>query len=286
TAPSAPTPLTATAASASQIDLAWSASTDNVGVTGYRVERCQGAGCTTFAQVSAPTATSFNDTGLAAGTSYSYQVRATDAAGNLSAYSSVASATTQTPDTTAPTAPTGLSATAASSAQINLAWTASTDNVGVTGYRVERCQGAGCTTFAQIAAPTTTSFNNTGLAAAQHGDDARGLGVPHRLADELAVGGRQDRGRLLPDGLHRSEQPARRRRNLDRRQSERRCADGADDKHLDAPGGDLRRGDGAVVRERGAGGEPGADHAARDDPRDAADGGEQLRRVLRRPHRR
>ena len=165
TAPSAPTTLTATAASASQINLAWSASTDNVGVTGYRVERCQGAGCTTFAQVSAPTATSFNDTGLAAGTSYSYQVRATDAAGNLSAYSSVASATTQTPDTTAPTAPTGLSATAASSAQINLAWTASTDNVGVTGYRVERCQGAGCTTFAQIAAPTTTSFNNTGLTA-------------------------------------------------------------------------------------------------------------------------
>src|SRR5205807_6839197 len=165
TAPSAPTTLTATAASASQIDLAWSASTDNVGVTGYRVERCQGAGCTTFAQVSAPTATSFNDTGLAAGTSYSYQVRATDAAGNLSAYSSVASATTQTPDTTAPTAPTGLSATAASSAQINLAWTASTDNVGVTGYRVERCQGAGCTTFAQVSAPTATSFNDTGLAA-------------------------------------------------------------------------------------------------------------------------
>src|SRR6266513_1600977 len=98
TAPSAPTTLTATAASASQINLAWSASTDNVGVTGYRVERCQGAGCTTFAQVSAPTATSFNDTGLAAGTSYSYQVRATDAAGNLSAYSSVASATTSGAD--------------------------------------------------------------------------------------------------------------------------------------------------------------------------------------------
>ena len=36
-------------------------------------------------------------------------------------------------------------ATAASSSQINLTWTASTDNVGVTGYRVERCQGAGCT---------------------------------------------------------------------------------------------------------------------------------------------
>ena len=44
-------------------------------------------------------------------------------------------------DTQAPTAPSGLSATAASSSQINLSWSASTDNVGVTGYRVERCQG-------------------------------------------------------------------------------------------------------------------------------------------------
>jgi len=50
-------------------------------VTGYRVERCQGAGCTTFAQVATPTGTSFSDTGLAAGMSYSYQVRAADAAG-------------------------------------------------------------------------------------------------------------------------------------------------------------------------------------------------------------
>src|SRR5882672_9206645 len=72
-APSAPAGLSATAASASQINLAWSASTDNIGVTGYRVERCQGAGCTTFAQIAAPAGTTFSDTGLAASTSYSYQ---------------------------------------------------------------------------------------------------------------------------------------------------------------------------------------------------------------------
>ena len=40
---------------ARQVDVSWSASTDNVGVTGYRVERCQGAGCTTFAQMGTPT---------------------------------------------------------------------------------------------------------------------------------------------------------------------------------------------------------------------------------------
>jgi predicted phage tail protein len=163
TAPSAPTGLTPTVVSTSQIDLAWTASTDNVGVTGYRVERCQGASCTTWAQVGTPSTTSFSNTGLTANTTYRFRVRAVDAAGNLSAYSAIASGRTQAAgDTTAPSAPTGLTATPQTPTQINLAWTASTDNVGVTGYRVERCQGAGCTSFAQVGAPTTTSFNDTG----------------------------------------------------------------------------------------------------------------------------
>jgi chitodextrinase len=72
----------------------WTAATDNVGVTGYLVERCQGAACTTFAQIVMVRGTTYNDTGLAANTSYSYRVRATDAAGNLSPYSNVMSATT------------------------------------------------------------------------------------------------------------------------------------------------------------------------------------------------
>ena len=50
-------------------------------------------------------------------------------------------------DTTPPSDPTSLTATGVSSDQINVSWTASTDNGQVTGYRVERCQGAGCTTF-------------------------------------------------------------------------------------------------------------------------------------------
>src|SRR5262249_7770517 len=91
----APSNLTATAISSSQINLSWTASTDNVGVTNYLVERCAGAGCASFAQIGTATGTTYNDTALSAGTSYSYRVRATDAAGNLSAYSSVASATTQ-----------------------------------------------------------------------------------------------------------------------------------------------------------------------------------------------
>jgi len=164
TPPSAPATSTATATSVSQINLSWAASTDNVAVTGYRVERCAGAGCTTFAQVASPTTTTFSDTGLSASTTYNYRVRAADAAGNLSPYSPTATAATLTPDTTAPTAPGGLTATATSSSQISLAWTASTDDVGVTGYRVERCAGAGCSAFAQVGTPTATSFGDTGLA--------------------------------------------------------------------------------------------------------------------------
>ena len=165
-APTAPASLTAAVVSDTQINLAWMASTDNVGVTGYMVERCTGAACSNFAQISTPAGTIFNDMGLAGSTFYSYRVRTTDAANNLSAYSSTVSASTPAPpDTTPPTAPTNLTATAASASQINLAWTASTDNVGVTGYRVERCMGAACSNFAQISAPTATTFSDTGLIA-------------------------------------------------------------------------------------------------------------------------
>src|SRR6202011_4670470 len=114
---------------------------------------------TTFAQIGTLVGTTYNDTGLSPATSYSYRVRATDAAGNLSPYSNVASTSTPT-DTQPPAAPANLNAGAAGVSQINLSWTASTDNVGVTGYLVERCQAAGCTTFAQIATPAGTNYND------------------------------------------------------------------------------------------------------------------------------
>jgi fibronectin type 3 domain-containing protein len=168
TAPANPTGLTATPISSSQINLSWTAATDNIAVTSYRLERCAGASCTTFAQIATPTTTTYSDTGLSAATSYSYRVRAVDAAANLSAYSSTATTSTSGGggDSTPPTAPTASAASVVSSSAINLSWTASTDNVGVTGYRVERCVGASCTTFAQIATPTTTTYGDTGLSAA------------------------------------------------------------------------------------------------------------------------
>ncbi|MFL5306458.1 MAG: fibronectin type III domain-containing protein [Polyangia bacterium] len=163
--PSAPAGLTATATSGTQINLAWTAATDDVGVTGYRVERCQGAACTAFTQLAVATAVTFSDTGLAAGVSYSYRVRASDAAGNLGGYSNVATATTLTADTTPPTAPSNVVATPVSGTRITLTWTASMDAVGVTGYVVERCQGAACTTFSQAGTAPGATFTDGGLAA-------------------------------------------------------------------------------------------------------------------------
>ncbi|CAM3091177.1 fibronectin type III domain-containing protein [Paenibacillus lupini] len=87
TAPTVPTNVTATAASSSQVKLNWTASTDNVGVTGYKVYR-------NGSLVGTSTSASFSDTGLTALTSYSYTVKAKDAAGNESAASTSVSATT------------------------------------------------------------------------------------------------------------------------------------------------------------------------------------------------
>jgi fibronectin type 3 domain-containing protein len=161
--PTAPGNLTATAASASQINLSWTASASGYGIAYYVVERCQGAGCTNFAQIAASAGTIYSDTGLLSSTSYRYWVQAVDTAGNTSALSNTATAATQAPPP--PTAPGNLTATAASASQINLSWTASTSGIGIADYVVQRCQGAGCANFAQIAALTGTSYSDTGLLA-------------------------------------------------------------------------------------------------------------------------
>src|SRR5207247_427058 len=93
---------------------------------------------------------------LSVGT-YSYTVAARDAAGNISPDSATASITIA--DTTLPTTPTGLTAAVAGSTGANLSWSASTDNVGVTGYIVRR-------NGVQVATPATTSYADTGLSAA------------------------------------------------------------------------------------------------------------------------
>ncbi|SCL51954.1 discoidin domain-containing protein [Micromonospora chersina] len=128
--PSAPGNLALTEPAADQVRLTWTASTDNVGVTGYDVY----ANGTLRTSVSGSTLT-YTDT-QPAGATVSYYVRARDAAGNQSANSNTVTRTGNTGDTTAPTAPGNLAYTQPASGQIRLTWTASTDNVGVTGYDV------------------------------------------------------------------------------------------------------------------------------------------------------
>ncbi len=96
TPPSTVGGLTAAASGSAQVNLSWSAATDTggSGLAGYKIERCAGAGCTSFAQIATSTTTTFANTGLAASTSYSYRVRAYDGAGNNGGYSATATATT------------------------------------------------------------------------------------------------------------------------------------------------------------------------------------------------
>src|SRR6185295_11626052 len=93
TPPAVPGAFASPASSDSQINLTWGASTDNVGVTSYLIERCLTSACT-FGQIATTPTTSYYDTAVAAATSYNYRVRAKDAAGNLSGYSSTITAST------------------------------------------------------------------------------------------------------------------------------------------------------------------------------------------------
>ena len=93
--PTAPAGLVASSTTSSSISLAWSASTDNVGVASYQILRAPGASGGSFTQVGTSTTTSFTNTGLTASTTFRYQVRAVDAAGNVSAVSNTVTAATQ-----------------------------------------------------------------------------------------------------------------------------------------------------------------------------------------------
>ncbi|TDE47562.1 hypothetical protein E1295_22440 [Nonomuraea mesophila] len=95
TAPSTPSGLAASGTTSTSTNLTWTSSTDDEGVTGYDILRAPGASGGTFAQVGTSTTTSYGDTGLTPDTTYRYQVRARDAAGNLSPVSNTAQVTTR-----------------------------------------------------------------------------------------------------------------------------------------------------------------------------------------------
>ncbi|WP_169983741.1 fibronectin type III domain-containing protein [Microbispora sp. H10836] len=142
TAPSVPAGLRVTGTTSGSVSLAWNASTDDVGVTGYQVYRGSQL-------VTTVAGTTYTDGGLASGTTYTYTVRARDAAGNVSAASSAVSATTGA-GTGTPGQPGAPSVTGSTDTSISLSWTASGGTV--TGYRVYE----GTTQRAQVTGTTAT----------------------------------------------------------------------------------------------------------------------------------
>jgi len=185
TAPTVPSNLAVTPVSSTQVNVSWTAATDNVGVTGYRLARCTGVGCVNLALLTTVATTGYSDTGLKAATSYSYRLRATDGAGNLSGYSVVVSATTQA-DTTGPavsiTSPAGgadLTGTATFTAS------ASSSSGGVTGvqFQVDGFNvGAPDNT-----APYSLSFATTQMANGAHSITAYAWDAQRHVGNSAAV---------------------------------------------------------------------------------------------------
>jgi chitodextrinase len=91
--PTTPGTPSASGTTRSSTTLTWAASTDNIRVTGYDIYRATSAGA--FVQVGTAATTTFTDTGLSARTTYRYQVRARDAAWNVSAFSAAVTVTTR-----------------------------------------------------------------------------------------------------------------------------------------------------------------------------------------------
>lgn len=159
--PVAPSGLNATAASNSQINLSWTDNANNE--DGYYIDRCTGAGCTNFAQItqSAVNVANHSDSGLAVNTTYRYRVRAFNSSGN-SGYSNTADATTAGSQSQF-AAPSNMVATAVSSAQIDLTW--QDNSITEDGFKLYRSLDN--VTFSRIATlgPNVTVFSNTGRPA-------------------------------------------------------------------------------------------------------------------------
>jgi fibronectin type 3 domain-containing protein len=164
-APTAPTNLTATGAVGSA-SLAWSAATDDVGVTQYNVYRSTTSGFTPSdtTKVGQPTTTSFTDNGLAAGTYY-YVVTAQDAAGNASPPSGEVSATA-TADSNAPAASVTAPSNGSTVSGTVTVTASASDNVGVAGVQF-RLDGANLGSEV-ITTPYTTSWDTTKVANGSH----------------------------------------------------------------------------------------------------------------------
>ncbi|MGB9623888.1 MAG: N-acetylmuramoyl-L-alanine amidase, partial [Phycisphaerae bacterium] len=149
--PTTPTNLAGNAINPTTIQLTWTASTDNFALAGYEIRR-------DGVVIGTSTTNSYTDSTCSPGGSYVYDVRAYDNVPNYSDWSDPVNVSTPATDTVPPTTPTNLTATCTVATSVKLTWTASTDNVGVTGYDVRRNGEI-------IASPTGTSYTDNTVSA-------------------------------------------------------------------------------------------------------------------------
>jgi RHS repeat-associated protein len=153
--PASPTDLSATVVSSTRVDLSW---TDNSSdEANFVVERATGTGPFATLATLGANVTSYSNTTVGAGITYSFRVKAKTSTGN-SIYTSTVTVTTPA---TPPAAPSGLTATVISSTQVNLAWTDNSTNE--TEFVVERSDGTGFVALASIGANTTSYSDTTAI---------------------------------------------------------------------------------------------------------------------------
>jgi len=164
TKPNSVTPLTATPVSDSRIDLQWNGVGDNIGVTSYDIFK-NNVYLATVSHLGVGVSHTYPVTGLSPSTTYNFEVRAKDAAGNVSINNDVKSATTLAPaDTTPPNPVTSLTATAVSGTRIDLQWNQGSDNTGGSGV-VQYLVYRNSTQIGEVAesGSLTYSYQVTGL---------------------------------------------------------------------------------------------------------------------------
>ncbi|MEM3006881.1 MAG: fibronectin type III domain-containing protein [Candidatus Nitrosotenuis sp.] len=172
TAPGAPTNLSATAVSPTQVNLIWNAPS-NIGsspITGYKIEVKLGSGSySTLTSNTGTTSTTYQHTGLATGTTYTYKVSAVNSAGAGSTSPEASATPISSSAPAVPGAPTNLVATVSTN-QINLSWSAPTSTGGypVTGYKIEYKVGSGSyIVLIQNTASASTTYSHTGITSGQ-----------------------------------------------------------------------------------------------------------------------
>jgi len=161
--PAAPSGLVATGTFYDHIDLSWQESSSDVAY--FLIERCQdpGSPCEDFQPYTYSYAASFEDYGVSPSSTYRYRVAAVGVGGN-SAYSNILVATTAAPPPP-PVAPTNLTATSVTTTQITLSWQDNSSDEY--GFTVDRCLGAGCTSFTSLTtvSANTTTYTDAGLSS-------------------------------------------------------------------------------------------------------------------------